>query len=391
MYLAKDRFGRVGRQKPGVGYEAEVESPAQGVRRGNVYLSEGQIEDDQNYYQAKANQMRALAEAERVAAIAKRKAEIIEATKRAREVLSFQKIAEADPMNDKLRRHFGITMGRTQSEQVANSVSSDVVQTNADFSSQGGRPEVVLSKDDKRPIMWRSDFRTLRIVGNPLTRDGSYGPAVTDYDRYVHGVDVNQTDVVQIAGGTILGRYNGENLTEDWASALKDKSYQEKLAAYAKMKEMQSQPWYEGPRGHSMSGIPQNKYQSQPMNGQMGTMGASGDLRSLSNRQGVHGTMGFDWSWGGITDWAGGIIDKSVDKLEDQLPEQLAKELQNVIAQGGSTQVSPSTGTVTVYHPTPSPVTTIQQATGIPSWALYTGLGLMGVGVVFMMIKAVKS
>lgn len=366
MYLAKDKNGRIGRQRPGVGFDADVMNSSHGERRGNVYLSEGQIEDDHAYHAAKENQMRALADAERIARIAKRKAEIIEAQKRAREVLAFQEIAEVDPMNEKLRRHFGLTMGQSETDRVAQSVSADVLRKPADFSSQGGNPEVVLSKDDKRPIMWRSDFRTLRIVGNPLTRDGAYGPAVTDYDRYVNGVDVNQTDVVEIAGGTILGRYNGENLTESWASALKDKSYQEKLKAYAEAKEMRSEPWYQGPHGAALSGV--DYQQREPMNG-----------------------MGFDWSWSGVTNWASGVVDQTVTKLENQLPDQLAKELQGIITQGGHVTTSPSTGTITVAQPVPGAITTIQKATGVPTWAIYTGLGLMGVGVIFMMIKAVKS
>ncbi|NJM09361.1 MAG: hypothetical protein HC883_00215 [Bdellovibrionaceae bacterium] len=212
MYLAKNKHGEIGRKVPGSGFDAKIDRSAFGERRGNVYLSESQIENDQAYWDQVENSTRAIRQAEAVANKVKQIAETRRQMQRAQEVSAFQRLAKLDPMNEKLRQFYAkkAMMGET-----ATAVSSlQLPSASADFSSSGANPQYVEGNPMTGGDQWRADFRQHMIVGNPLTRDGVYGPAVTDYDRFVQGVDVNQTDVVDapIAGGTMLGRYGGESL-----------------------------------------------------------------------------------------------------------------------------------------------------------------------------------
>ena len=201
MILAKDRFGRIGRKVPGQGFEAKVVPSSMGERRGDLYLSARQIEEDQAYWDQKANEERAFRQAQAIANIARRKAKEQRAQSEARRIKAQQAAAKFDPMNELLKSHYAKKGMMGETETVALSVAP------ADFSSSGANPGVVPGEDMTGGQQWRADFRQQLIKGSPLTRDGVYGPAVTDYDRFVQGVDVNQTDIV--AGGTMLGRHNG--------------------------------------------------------------------------------------------------------------------------------------------------------------------------------------
>lgn len=321
MQLARNKNGQIGRQVPGQGLQAKVAKINMGERRGDLYLSTSQVEADQAYWKQKEEETNALNQAKLMQSVAKRKADFIRLQIANQKTNAFQAVAKHDPMMEKLRAHYAKTGAMGETEAVAGSILANP----PDFSSQGGNPEIIMSDYDKRPIAWRSDFRQHLIVGNPLTRDGVYGPGVTDYDRIVNGIDVNQTNIVEgatmgrehIVGGTMLGRLDGRNV-------------------------------------------------KMPTN------------------------MGFDFSWGGITDWASNIADQTVDSLSDKLPDQIAKELQGIIAGGGDAHVNPATGQIIVTRP-PTVVGGAAASLGIPPWALYSGLGLMGIGVLFMVIKAVKS
>jgi|GEM_PF-6503287 len=206
MILAKNRNGQIGRQIPGVKFDAKIEAAQEGGRRGSVYISTRSIEEDQAYYGQKERQERAVGLRERLKNIAERGA--FEARKAAKteKIVRFQKLAAIDPMNEKLKAHYARQGSMGETMRVMNSVRP------ADFSSSGANPELVAGERMTGGDQWRADFRQHMIVGNPLTRDGNFGPAVTDYERFVQGTDVNQWNVVdtgQIAGGTMLGRYNG--------------------------------------------------------------------------------------------------------------------------------------------------------------------------------------
>ena len=205
MHLSKNKNGQIGRHIPGTSFGANVDQAQPGEHSGNVYLSPRQVEEDQAYYNSKDREDRAFTEAKR--ARREREANLQEMKMQARsaQIEKYQALAKIDPMNAKLKAHFMKRAMMGETSQVADSLLRDP----ADFSSSGGNPEIVPSDSGKRPIVWHSDYRQHLIVGNPLTRNGVYGPNITDYDRYVNGEDVNQTDIVKIAGGTMLGRYNG--------------------------------------------------------------------------------------------------------------------------------------------------------------------------------------
>ncbi len=335
MILAKDKHGRIGRQMPGFGEEAQIQIAPEAERRGNVYLSHRSIAEDQAHYAHEEQERNALVRAERLRNIVRRNAERIQHENRSREIEAHQGLGAYDANREKLRKHFARKNAMGETESVVDSL----FHLPADFSQSGGNPQFVESDEAKRPIVWRADFRQELVVGNPLTRDGAYGPAITDYDRYLTGVDVNQTDVV--AGGTMLGRYNGSNAP----------------AGMGANPFLMRQP-------HFKKRLPQSN---------------------------VPRGMGFDFSWGGITDWVSGVADQTVDNLTDQLPDQIAKELQQIISGGGDAHVNPATGQIVVTRPVTGVTTTIAQSMGVPPWAIYAGLGLMGVGVLFVLIKAVKS
>lgn len=320
MYLAKDHKGNIGRQLPKPGLQASVSKTSMGDRHGQLYLSARSIEEDEKHNAEKERQQRARKEAQRFNRIAERRA--IEAREKieAQKAKVRQKLAAYDPNTEKLKLHYAkkSTMGET-----SQTLESLFANPPADFSQSGANPQYVPGERMRDPV-WRADFRDHLIVGNPLTRNGEFGPEITDYDRFVKGVDVNQTDVVEIAGGTMLGRYNDE------------------------MAPM-------GPNGRGYNGKPR--------------------------------AMGFDWSWDGVTDWASDVANQTVDELAAGLPAHLANELKNAVAGGGTVTQGPG-GVVYVTQPG-GQVQTFASET-IPKWALYGGIGLLGVGVLFVMIKALK-
>jgi hypothetical protein len=346
MILAKGKNGRIGRMVPGVGLQARVMGAEQADRRGDVYLSTRSIEDDQKYFQAQEDRERAMREAKRMENIALRNARAIQARKHAESVKQFQAAAKFDPMNEKLKKHFAKKNMMGETEAVATSLfdRNSVLNPPADFSSSGGNLELVPGERMTGGDQWSADYRQHLIVGNPLTRDGEYGPAVTDYDRYVGGNDVNQWDTVNIAGGTMLGRYDGQI----------------------------------APAGMGYNHV--QGYRKQ--------------------RQGVPRGMGglFDFipSWDTIqqkaTDFATKAGTALITKEEQQLQDQLLKS----ITGGGPAPTPVTSGGTTTYvvqQPTAVPQYLQQAATqlGVPKWALYTGIGLLGLGTLFLVIKAVKK
>lgn len=328
MRLAIGKDGKIGRQLPKTGEYAEVSSTPQGGRRGELYLSTHSIEADQAYYSKKENEARALQQAKRVQRTVQQNAQQIKEIRNAQKVAHRDMIGSYDPMREKLRAHFA---KKAQMGETAQVIESLLPPAPSDFSQSGANPQYVSGLRMTGGEEWRADFRQHLVVGNPLTRDGAFGPGVTDYDRFVGGVDVNQTDVVEnVVGGTMLGRLN-----------------------------------------------------DQQMGGARLVRGADGSIRVQKTR-----AMGFDWSWDGLTSALSDTAGQTVDNVVDSLPDQLAKQLQAALTGGG--KATTTGNTITVQRPVTGTPKTLAQTIGLPPWALYSGLGLLGVGVTFMMIKAVK-
>lgn len=368
MRLSKNANGQVGRHIPGVGESARVTTPAQGDRRGNVYLSLGQIAEDDAYWTQKENEARAIQQATAVKNIIEAKAQELKAQAAARSQDQFQKLAKFDPMNAKLKNFFAKRQMMGETAQVADSVLPGQVATYgrdlsaagahlpppapADFSASGGNLDYVDGLPMTGGDQWRADWRTHAIKGNPLTRDGVFGPGVTDYERFIDGIDVNQTDVVNttsdIAGGTMLGRWNDSVAPQ-------------------------------GPAGRRLGrGMPP------------GSRALPGET---SRRSRLSGGMGLDLSWDGISDAASDIVDQTGDNLVDSLPDALAKQLQSSILGGGKV-TGTSGGVITVQRPpttTKSAISSLSASTGLPAGAIYAFLGLFAVGVLFIGVRAVKG
>lgn len=300
MMLVKDKYGRIGR-KSAFGSSIDVAEP--GDHRGSVYISARSIEEDQAYYKAQEDKQRAESLSKRLQHIAQRNADKARQEKRAEAVENFQRLAKIDPMNERLKAYFTKRSMMGETDQV----TEGLLPAPADFSQSGANPEYVWGERMTGGDQWRADFRQHMIVGNPLTRNGVFGPAVTDYERYVSGVDVNQTDIVDIAGGTMLGRYNGSVAPG-------------------------------GPNG-----------------------------------------------MGSLSDFFSNLYSQTTDKLESSLSTTLSsaaqKELNNILGQGGQV-TSTGGGVINVTKQVATGTTA-----GIPNWALFTGVGLLGVGVLFLVMK----
>lgn len=320
MILAKNKNGQIGRMIPSVGFDAQVETAQMGERRGSVYVSARSIQEDQDYYAQKDAEARGMAEAQKLKNIVEKNAQRIKAEQHHQNQEAFRKIAAIDPMNEKLRRHYTKMGAMGETQRVLNSV--------ADFSQSGGNPEFV-SGEVLAPggQEWGADFRTLRIVGNPLTRDGAFGPAITDYERYVQGIDVHQENMVDypVAGGTMYGRENGEDLQN-------------------RETQMDSSA--------NMAGM-----------GQMNGMG--------------------DW-WDDLSDSFTSGITKGAGDVSATLPKTLLDQLLpgQTVKTGGNT--------ATVYNPVPN-VTTSYLPSQMPKWAMPVMIGagaLIGLLVVVKLVKA---
>lgn len=326
MILAKGKKGQIGRKIPGVGFDARVAHTPMGEHRGQLYISARSIAADENHYAAKEDEARRINEARKFKRIAIQKAESLQAKKDHQRAVRSQALAGYDPMNEKLRRHFAKSGAMGETEQT---IESLVANPPADFSQSGANPQYVNSSTPKPVVVYAADFRNTLPVGSPLTRDGSFGPAVTDYERIVSGYDVNQDNVVEIAGGTMLGRYNGST----------------------------------APGG---TGVNHLKHRTRDGMG--------------------------DW-WDSITDFTSGVGDKLTTQAQTTAANAANEALKKELAKLTGTTVKPPTtsgGTIVYQNPVQGAVNTISQNMGVPQWAIYTGVGLIGVGVLFMIVKAVK-
>lgn len=322
MHLAKDKHGRIGRKVPGVGFDAKVETAPQAERRSSVFVSPFTIENDEKYWKNVESKKIAKQEAQAAKEFVKRQAEEVKKQKVSQSLEKHQAAAKFDATQDIMLQYFQKSLKLGETQKAINALSPAHLPANpADFSASGGNVQYVRGERMTGGTEWRADFRDRLIVGNPLTRDGVYGPAVTDYDRIVQGVDVNQTNVVQaslpIAGGTMLGRYEGENVTP------------------------------------GMGSLPEG--------------------------------MGIDLSSIGKSISTG--VQSGVQKLTTQIPQRVeqfvSSELQKLIEKGMA-RIQPD-GKVVVYQEQPPVIQS--QIMGLPPWAIYAGVGVVGIGLLLALSR----
>lgn len=307
MMLAKRKDGTIGRMVRSMGETAVVEDSPLADRRGDLYLSKSSIAENANYIQqlankkAKEDQVRAEAYASQL------QADKIRNARMQTQIQSEQKAAMFNPMNEALKKHFAIVANKTQTETVASTVR-------ADFSD---RTEI-RDPNAKPALNQYADFRQNRIVGNPLTRDGSYG-VVTDYDRIVRG---NEDLPIRYAGGTML------------------------------------QPLYPGDFGYDQ--METKKTLSSPM----------GDI---------------DW---------GGMWDSAVSQIETQVPAVVANAATQAVQEAIMPPKTAPTQTTVIRNITSAPIAAVNSAAnsmGVPPFVLYGTMGLLGIGVLALVFKAVKK
>lgn len=197
----------------------------------------------------------------------------------------------------------------------------------ADFSASGGDPQIVPGESEYKGV-WGADFRWEKRVNNPLSRDGVFGIGTTDFDQIVKGTDVHQWDIphgMKIVGGTMVGKY------DDVEGRVR-----------------------------------------KPMAGQMGH-------------------MGWDWSWDSISGGISDLADKTWDQLQDQLPDEIASQITKELGQitGGSSSGGQATVNVTrpIYQPIQTSVNQAASTLGVPPWAIYAGVGMIGLGLLLVVLK----
>lgn len=423
MNLAKGRNGKIGRQIPGQGLQAKIVQPSGGGYHRNVYLSEGQIAADQNYFTAEEAKAKYL-EAVRVQKIKNQKAAAQAQMKRnMMGVAPYQRLAKLNPMNEKLLRHFA-------KQKMMGSSSNAVFQTlthaptgatsgyhpkprpPADFSNSGGNMHLVPSGQPKEPVVWRADYRQTLFKGNPLTRDGQYGPAVTDYDRFVRGVDVNQSVIngatMPIAGNTMLGRFEG-----------KSKS----LGGYLGRAMGNAQPSRSTRRSRAMGDAPSSDLRSRstrPSRAMGGdyvydmsdTVDVGSDTVDMSSYDPMFDDPSY-WDTPSTTDswssfWDTGNTAPTADELaaatpdspgvfdkiwtaaevaaDKSLPTLLQQQMLQALSSGST--VGTKGGTVVISHPSGAAPTAIGTVSTIPKSVIYASIGLMGVGLLLLLMKS---
>lgn len=99
--------------------------------------------------------------------------------------------------------------------------------------------------------------------------------------------------------------------------------------------------------------------------------------------------QGMGWEWSDVSDWFSSVGSQTATELANQLPKELADQIKNQLLPGQT--YNPATGTITMT--TPQQPTIIQSAAGsmgVPPAVIYGALGLMGVGVLLVLVKALK-
>lgn len=321
MQLAKDKYGRIGRKVPGIGFDAEIQAPLEAAPRGNVYLSPRSLEIEEAR-RAEEEQWRiAQAKAKAFENEAKRKAEEVKARLMHEKIME-QKQSVRNRDQELLSAYF-----KRQSMMGEEARVASTLRAPADFSQEGWNPEIVEGNPEYKGV-WGADYRWEKVYNNPLSRDGVFGIGTTDFDKIVKGVDVHQTNIPvgmapKIVGGTMVGKYD--------------------------------------------------------------------DVEGRMHGRGMNGPMGWDWSWDSITSGISDLGDKTWDQLQDQLPGELSNQIMKELGQitGGSSSGGTATVNVTrpIYQPVVGAANSAAQSLGVPPWAIYAGVGMIGIGLLVVIFK----
>lgn len=94
------------------------------------------------------------------------------------------------------------------------------------------------------------------------------------------------------------------------------------------------------------------------------------------------------WEWSDVGSWFSDVGEKTAEELSNQLPGQIANQLNQQLfptSGGGTTTVQTTQQGGTSY------VQSAAQAMNVPPAVIYGMMGLMGVGVLLVLVKAIKS
>ena len=393
MYLARDKYGNIGRQIPGASFGAEIAQPYAAESPGNVEISSAaQIDYQQKLRRQKYLAHKADRDQKRYAELARVNQAQALSGAQARNIAQFQGPKNYDPVNEKLKAYFArkMQMGSSSSDQVALSVSATSGAVfkpvaPADFSQSGANMHLVPDDHPQETVVWESDFRTHMIKGNPLTRDGKFGPAVTDYDRFVQGTDVNDQSMgrMRVSGNTIYGRREGSGRATTLDRALRGLSG------------MGQDPSFDATGMYSDPGIVDTSgsidVSTPPVTGDVpvtydtgATAGPSSALATgidtpVTYDTGVTfgpATAGAQTDSNGNTFWSAAGVAAS-----QALPAALKAEMLQAIGQGKSVSTKGSVMTIG-----PSTSASLLPA-NIPAWAMYGAMGLFGLVVLKILTK----
>lgn len=317
MILAKDKYGRIGRKIPGIGFDAKIDVPKKASHQGDVFLSPAALEAEESRHKEREQYEIAMQKAKAARLRAQREAEALIAKKQHFELKAMEQAKKHNPEQEALKKYFGLQMGMSETDKVARSLVT------ADFSQSGGNPQIVPSGPAYKGV-WSADYRKDKIVGNPLSRDGVFGVGVTDYDKIVSGIDVHQWNTVamqneKVVGGTIHGVLHDVDKHMARAAMGEDSGFWDWLPS-------------------------------------------SDDVGEFLSDVGTQ-----------ISE----IADETIDQLRADLPSELknlaTSELRKLI-QSGDPRI-----TIPRYS--------YAQASAIPKWAIYTSVGMMGVGLLLVLYK----
>ncbi len=245
----------------------------------------------------------------------------------------------------------------------------------ADFSNSGANMHLVPGDDPHGPYVWHSDNRRHMIKGNPLTRDGEYGPGVTDYDRFVNGVDVNQSVVagatMPVAGNTMLGRHEGQGRRLGGALGRAYGQMGDDSVDFSYFDDVPAAPVDDGG-----SIVDPSAYTE--------------DLTSGSSTMPVTGNVApTEAELEAATPTSPGVFDKVWTAAEVQADKTLPSILQQqmLAALSAGKKVATSGSSVIISQPGKAP-TAIGTISSIPPVVIYASVGLIGVGLLLLLMKS---
>lgn len=184
MYLAMNKYGQLGRKIPSMGDNAVIAPPVCADRTSSVIVNPNMAIADSDYWNSVAAAQEDLVnQTQMTQEEINQNADEVYAQANA-QMLAYQNDVPEDQDQAALRRYYA--MLNTTPESVKSAMT-----VRADFSMATQVPGEPFTTPTLNPM---SDFNQNELVGNPLTRDGSYG-VVTDWDRFVKGTEMQNSEV----------------------------------------------------------------------------------------------------------------------------------------------------------------------------------------------------